>query len=99
LIGFEKQVEQRPSRSYLNDFGGVMPSPKERERSRARLQREAPVSDETTLLILQEQAADYIRESKRRDASGPDELASLHDLARDYFRHVQRKRLRRKGAF
>lgn len=40
--------------------------PKERERSRARLQREAPVLDEATLLVLQEQAADYIRESKRR---------------------------------
>jgi hypothetical protein len=101
LIGFEKQVEQRPSRSFLSDFGGVMPSPKERERSRASLQREAPVSDEATLLVLQEQAADYIRESKRRDASEPDELASkmLHVLARDHFRHVQKKRLRRKGAF
>jgi hypothetical protein len=99
LIGFEKQVEQRPSRSFLSDFGGVMP--KERERSRARLQREAPVLDEATLLVLQEQAADYIRESKRRAPSEPDELASkmLHVLARDYFRHVQRKRLRRKGAF
>ena len=78
-----------------------MPSPKQRERSRASLQREAPVSDEATLLVLQEQAADYLRESKRRDPSEPDELASqmLHVLARDYFRHVQRKRLRRKGAF
>jgi hypothetical protein len=55
LIGFEKQVEQRPLRSFLSDFGGVMPSPKERERSRASLQREAPVSDEATLLVLQEQ--------------------------------------------
>jgi hypothetical protein len=68
--------------------------------ARASLQREAPVSDEATLLVLQEQAADYIRESKRRDASEPDELASnmLHVLARDHFRHVQKK-LRRKGAF
>jgi hypothetical protein len=54
------------------------------------VEQEAPV--EATLLVLQEQAADYIRESKRRDASKPDELASnmLHVLARDHFRHVQK---------
>jgi hypothetical protein len=77
-----------------------MQSPKQRERSRTSLQREAPVLDEATLLVLQEQAAAYLRESKRRDPSEPDKLASqmLHVLARDYFPHVQRKRLRRKNA-
>jgi hypothetical protein len=75
-----------------------MPSPKKHERSRALC--EAPVTDENSLLVLQEQAADYIRESKRRHSSEPDELVSemLRAVARDYFRHVQRKTLRRKRA-
>jgi hypothetical protein len=75
-----------------------MPSLKKREHSRAMC--EAPVTDEASLLVLEEQAADYIRESKRRNASEPDELVSemLRAVARDYFRHVQRKTLRRKSA-
>ena len=67
-----------------------MASRNECERSRARLQRETPGSDDASLLVLQEQAAEYIRESKRRDASEPDELiASVIDaVARGYFQHV-----------
>jgi hypothetical protein len=52
-----------------------MPLPNKRERSRARLQCDAPVLDEANLFLLQEQAADYMRESKRRDVSESDELA------------------------
>jgi hypothetical protein len=75
-----------------------MPSPKKREQLRAMC--EAPVTDEASLLVLEEQAADYIRESKRRHSTEPDVLVSqmLRAVARDYFRHVQRKTLRRKSA-
>ena len=75
-----------------------MPSAKKREQSRAMC--EAPVADEASLLVLEEQAADYIREANRRNASEPDELVSqmLRAVARDYFRHVERKTSRRKSA-
>jgi hypothetical protein len=66
----------------------------------ARLQLETPISDDASLLELQEQAAGYVREAKRRDPSEPGELVSsvLDAVARDYFRHAinkQRKRTRR----
>jgi hypothetical protein len=75
-----------------------MPSLKKREHSRGMC--EAPVTDEASLLVLEEQAADYIRESKRRNASEPDEVALdvVRAVARDYFRHVQRRTLGRKSA-
>jgi hypothetical protein len=75
-----------------------MPSAKKRELWRAMC--EAPVADEASLLVLEEQAADYIRESKRRHPSEPDEVVSemLRAVARDYFRHVERKTSRRKSA-
>jgi hypothetical protein len=78
----------------------VMASRNECERSRARLQRETPISDDASLLVLQEQAAEYVRESKRRDASEPDELISavVDAVARDYFQHVLRIKLRRGGS-
>jgi hypothetical protein len=52
------------------------------------------------LVGLQEQAAEYIRESKRRDALEPDELISavIDAVARDYFQHVLRKNLWRGGS-
>jgi hypothetical protein len=50
-----------------------MPSSKKREQSRAMC--EAPVTDEASLLILEE-PADYIRESKRRHSTEPDALVS-----------------------
>jgi hypothetical protein len=77
-----------------------MPSRNGCERSRARLQRETPISDDASLLVLQEQAAEYVRESERRNRSEPDELiASVVDaVARGYFQHVLRKKLRRGGS-
>jgi hypothetical protein len=77
-----------------------MPSRNECERSRARLQRETPISDNASLLVLQEQAAEYVRESERRNPSEPDELiASVVDaIARGYFQHVLRKKLQRGGS-
>jgi hypothetical protein len=77
-----------------------MASGNECERSRARLQRETPISDDASLLVLQEQAAEYVRESKRRDTSEPDELISavVDAVARGYFQHVLRNKLRRGGS-
>jgi hypothetical protein len=95
-------VAQRPSRSKSRELNleVVMASRNECERSRARLQRETPISDDASLLVLQEPAAEYVRESKRRDALEPDELISavVDAVARDYFQHVLRKNLRRGGS-
>jgi hypothetical protein len=76
-----------------NSLEVVMPSRNESIRAIARLQLETPVSDDASLLKLQEQAADYVREAKRRAPSEPDELVSsvLDAVARDYFRHAIKK--------
>jgi hypothetical protein len=78
----------------------LMPPRNESTRAIARLQLETPVSVDASLLELQEQAAEYIREAKRRAPSEPNELVSavVDAVARDYFRHAiekQRKRARR----
>jgi hypothetical protein len=77
----------------------VMPARNESTQAIARLQLETPVSDDASLLELQEQAAEYVREAKRRAPSEPNELVSsvVDAVARDYFRHAiekQRKRTR-----
>jgi hypothetical protein len=74
----------------------VMPARNESTRATARLQLETPVSDDASLLGVQEQAAEYVREAKRRAPSEPDELVSsvLDAVARDYFRHAVKKRRR-----
>jgi hypothetical protein len=72
-----------------------MPSRNESTRAFARLQLETPISDDASLLKLQEQAAEYVREAKRRAPSEPDELVSsvMDAIARDYFRHaIEKKR-------
>jgi hypothetical protein len=71
----------------------VMPSRNESIQALARLQQQAPISDDASLLKLQQQAADYVREAKRLDASAPDELVSsvVDAVARDYFRHAIKK--------
>jgi hypothetical protein len=76
-----------------------MPSRNESTRAIARLQQETPISDDASLLKLQEQAADYVREAKRRDPSQPDELVSsvMDAVARDYFRHAIQKQRKRTG--
>jgi hypothetical protein len=76
-----------------------MPSRNESTRAIARLQLEAPISDDASLLKLQQQAEDYVSEAKRRAPSEPGELVSsvVDAIARDYFRHAinkQRKRAR-----
>ena len=71
-----------------------MASPTERARASARLQAETPISDDASLLKVQEQAAELVREAKRRGASEPDQ--SVHTVidavARNYFRHVVKRR-------
>ena len=74
-----------------------MPSRNESTRAIAWLQPETPSSNDASLLELQEQAAAYVREARRRAPSEPDELVSsvLDAVARDYFRHAIEKQRRR----
>ena len=75
-----------------------MPSRNESARALARLELEAPISDDdANLLNLQKQVEDFVREAKRRDPSEPNELVStvVDTAARDYFRHVILKQRRR----
>jgi hypothetical protein len=62
----------------------------------ARLQSETPISDDVDLIKLQEQAAEYVCEAKRRDPTAPNELVStmIDAVARHYFEHVTRKKQR-----
>jgi hypothetical protein len=74
----------------------VMSSRNEHARAQAqvRLQQETPITDDASLLPLQEEAAAIVREAKSRDPSGADELVStvLDEVARSYFRHALRHR-------
>jgi hypothetical protein len=74
-----------------------MPSRNESTRALARLQLEAPISDDANLPKLQAQVEDYVREAKRRDPSEPDELVStvIDIVARDFFRRAVLKQRRR----
>jgi hypothetical protein len=67
--------------------------------ARARLQLETPISGDEDLLKLQDQAVEYIREAKRRDPTGPNELVSslIDAVARNYVGHVIQKQRRRAG--
>ena len=73
-----------------------MPSEREFARARKRLQLATPICDDASLLKLEEEVAEYLREAKRREASGPDELVStiVHAVARNYFRHILKKNAR-----
>jgi len=73
-----------------------MPSEREFARARKRLQLSTPICDDASLLKLEEEVAEYLREAKRRDASGPGELVStvVDAVARNYFRHIVRKKAR-----
>jgi hypothetical protein len=73
-----------------------MPSPNAKTRALARLQLEAPVADDASLQQLEQQVADTIREAERLHPSEPEALVCsvLDAVARDYFRHAVRKRLR-----
>jgi hypothetical protein len=62
-----------------------------------RLQLEAPIPDDANLLELEDQAANYIREAKRREPSENKELVSIvvDSVARNYFEHAIRKQQQR----
>ena len=73
-----------------------MPSRSERIRAFERLRLVTPICDDASLVKLEEDVAEYLREAKRRDASGPDELisAGLEKVARKYFWHILLKKAR-----
>ena len=70
-----------------------MPLRSDTRRARDRLQSAAPISDDASLRKLDEEVAECVRETKRRDTRGPDEVASkvVDALARNYFEHTHRK--------
>jgi hypothetical protein len=63
-----------------------------RAQAQARLERQTPIADDARLLPLQEEVAAIVRDAKRRDPSGSDELVStvIDKIARAYFRHALR---------
>ena len=73
-----------------------MPSRNETMRALERLRLATPICDDASLVKLEEEVAEYLREAKRRDASGPDELIStvLDRVVRKYFRHSLLKQAR-----
>ena len=103
LIGLGKTG--RPAATFKiktqNILEVVMSSRNEHVRAQAqvRLQQETPITDDASLLPLQKEAAAIVREAKRRDPSGTDDLIStvLDEVARSYFRHALRHRGARLG--
>ena len=73
-----------------------MPSRNQTIRASERLRLAAPVSDDASLVKLEEDVAEYLREAKRRDVSGSDEPIStvVDSIARKYFQHVLLKQTR-----
>jgi hypothetical protein len=67
-----------------------MTSRNETMRALEQLRLATPICDDESLVNLEEDVAEYLREAKRRDASGTDELIStvLDKVARKYFRRV-----------
>ena len=65
-------------------------------RARERLQLETPICDDASLLKLEEEVAEYLREAMRREALRPEEPVStvIDAVARSYFRHILRKQAR-----
>jgi hypothetical protein len=76
-----------PSRSELASRARA------RERARHDL-ASMPISDDETLLKLQGQAEEYLREAKQRNPSESDELIStiIDAVSRKYFLHAVRKK-------
>jgi hypothetical protein len=73
-----------------------MPSRNQSMRARERLQSATPICDDASLLKLDEEVAEYVREAKRRGALEPGELVSpvVDAVARNYFQHILRKQAR-----
>ena len=66
------------------------------KRAFERLRLATPICDDASLVKLEEDVAEYLREAKRRDALGPDELIStvVDRVARKYFWHILLKQAR-----
>jgi hypothetical protein len=100
-MGSEDEVEQS-SRSTIhqdqrNNLGSfAVPPGKEPTRTGEWLQVATPISDEANLVKLAEDLANYLRDAKRRDALGPDELISplVDAVARNYFQYILRNQAR-----
>jgi len=73
-----------------------MPSGRESTRARERLQLATPICDDASLVKVEEEFAQYLREANRRDTPQTDELLVevLDAVARSYFRHMLRKQER-----
>jgi hypothetical protein len=72
-----------------------MPSRSETARAREQLQFAAPISDDASLMKLQQSVAELLREAELKDELGPDEVATVIDeIARKYFQHMLRKQER-----
>jgi hypothetical protein len=67
-----------------------MPSRNETRRAFERLRLATPICDDASLVKLGEDVAEYLRQARRRDASGPDELIPtvLDKVARIYFEYI-----------
>ena len=65
-------------------------------RARERLQSETPICEDASLLKLEEEVAEYLREALRREALRAEEPVStvIDAVARSYFRHILRKQAR-----
>ena len=73
-----------------------MPSRNEIMRARDRLHSATPICDDASLLKLDEEVSECVREVKRGDHVGPDELVStvVDGVARSYFSYILRKQAR-----
>jgi hypothetical protein len=73
-----------------------MPSRRESTRAHERLRLAAPICDDASLVKVEQNVAEYLREADRRDAPQPGELFStvIDAVARSYFRHMLRKQER-----
>jgi hypothetical protein len=73
-----------------------MPSRRESTRARERLRLATPICDDASLVKVQEDIAEYLREANRRNAPYPDELLAevIDAVARSHFRHILRKQER-----
>ena len=70
-----------------------MPSRNEIMRARDRLHLATPICDDASLLKFDEEVSECLREVKRGDHVGPDELVStvVDGVAQSYFSYILRK--------
>jgi hypothetical protein len=72
-----------------------MPTRRESARARERLRLATPICDDASLVKVEEEFVEYLREANRRDALADKLLAEVVDaIARSYFRHILRKQER-----